>query len=376
MVQGPPGAGKTALLYECAKRARAIGWDTAKVSIRALYDPETLAKKLNEPYVRSFTDHQEQGGEIGIDVGLKLAGHSKKGKSIEYGGRTVDEVLIEAASSQGLLLVLDEAQNLREAGQVGRDIKHALMDTLESIHNGDLGVPVVLLAGGLGTTSAVFRTFGIGRFRHGCDWLLGPLSDREVSDVLNDWLVEEGGASSLDANFLKWTTTLLSECKNWPQHLHVFACMSARWLEVHGGALPAEVPSVILSTARRIREDYYSKRVAGFSEKDLAVIAALYQPVGENIRLMREVLVAGLAAHQGHSRAEDAFKRLLHRGVLAEVAVGAYSVPIPSMHRWLFAQLAELPKTLPPSAATVSLLGSPVGQSEAGERNTQGSDSE
>ena len=46
LVQGAPGAGKTALLAECAKRAQAVGWRAARIDPDALWDPHALRKAL------------------------------------------------------------------------------------------------------------------------------------------------------------------------------------------------------------------------------------------------------------------------------------------------------------------------------------------
>ncbi|MXW33037.1 MAG: ATP-binding protein [Rhodothermaceae bacterium] len=39
LIQGTPGAGKTALLYECEKRAIAYEWDVTNIEVGALWDP-------------------------------------------------------------------------------------------------------------------------------------------------------------------------------------------------------------------------------------------------------------------------------------------------------------------------------------------------
>ena len=55
LIQGAPGAGKTALLAECVKRASEKGWKTASISTRALHDPSSLAKHLAVPYETQVT---------------------------------------------------------------------------------------------------------------------------------------------------------------------------------------------------------------------------------------------------------------------------------------------------------------------------------
>ncbi len=42
LIQGAPGAGKSALLDECKKRAQEKGWKTAEIEPAALWDPDAL----------------------------------------------------------------------------------------------------------------------------------------------------------------------------------------------------------------------------------------------------------------------------------------------------------------------------------------------
>ena len=46
LIQGAPGAGKTALLYECEKHARAREWQVAEIGVRSLWDPNQLLDSL------------------------------------------------------------------------------------------------------------------------------------------------------------------------------------------------------------------------------------------------------------------------------------------------------------------------------------------
>ena len=75
LIQGAPGAGKTALLAECAKRAKEKGWKTAHISTRALHDPSALAKDLGVPYETQIT--QSKSAELSL--GGSVAG-GKKGR--------------------------------------------------------------------------------------------------------------------------------------------------------------------------------------------------------------------------------------------------------------------------------------------------------
>jgi len=52
-----------------------------------------------------------------------------------------------------------------EVQELGNNLSQEKLETLASIHNGKTRYPVVLLCGGLGTSSTVFGRLGISRFR-------------------------------------------------------------------------------------------------------------------------------------------------------------------------------------------------------------------
>lgn len=46
LIQAAPGAGKSALLYECARRAGKRGWETLKINTKALWDTDAMCQLL------------------------------------------------------------------------------------------------------------------------------------------------------------------------------------------------------------------------------------------------------------------------------------------------------------------------------------------
>lgn len=153
LIQGAPGAGKTALLYECEKLAREKRWKTAEINPPALWDPDVLCYFLgrnNPPKV--------VGGSI--QIGTK--GIANAELEIKWLQLSILKKL--QSMRKPLLLKLDEAQtlgtvNAPPAGQAG-----TTANVLKAIHNGELGRPVILMAGGLGTTADAFGSLGISRF--------------------------------------------------------------------------------------------------------------------------------------------------------------------------------------------------------------------
>ncbi len=70
LIQGAPGAGKTALLNVLSERAKEFNWEVSKISIEDLYTPASMAQSLG----KSYTMDQEQAAKVGVSL-------SKRGMS-------------------------------------------------------------------------------------------------------------------------------------------------------------------------------------------------------------------------------------------------------------------------------------------------------
>lgn len=178
LVHGAPGAGKTALLAELCKVAKR--WKHACISLTALHDPVAMAQALGRAYAIDLKASME-AGIIYVKGGIveTVAGHA-----------TPIEILKCAATKHGLILVLDEAQRLSTFAE-GSQEHVRVSDTLDLIHNGELEIPVMLLAGGLSTTLDAFASFGISRFTPQCKPTLGGLSSHDTKTIIRKFLHHE-----------------------------------------------------------------------------------------------------------------------------------------------------------------------------------------
>ena len=209
-----------------------------------------------------------------------------------------------------------------------------------------MDVPVVLVAGGLGTSQKVFKSFGIRRFRRGRVHQLGALDPIYACAVIHDWLVNDGGAPKDHPYLGHWIDTMAAECHGWPQHLQVYAQHAAGWLKYHSGELTSEVPPVVLAEARKDRQEYYDGRVAELEDPDRVILANMVRDKGKGGTLLKKEVVAAFTEGRTRAQAEQLFDQLLHKGVVT--GTGRYHIPIPSMHDWLVEQYAEpMPIRLP-----------------------------
>ncbi|MDE2731978.1 MAG: ATP-binding protein, partial [Bacteroidota bacterium] len=164
--QGPPGAGKTALLARMVSEAEAVGWRCVEINPQVLAEPDVMAQSLGNAYV------QRRGESVDADA---MSVKSGLDKTIA-GTRTVGGILRDCLSRRArLVLILDEAQHLGDPMSQVR--AESLRDALKSIINGHTGRKTVLLMGGLGHTWDAMRKRGASRLEDDCVRNLGRVSD-------------------------------------------------------------------------------------------------------------------------------------------------------------------------------------------------------
>jgi len=170
-----------------------------------------------------------------------------KGTGLANGLQKVYEALL-VAKKRPLLLIRDEVQTL-DIAFVNPEKCDALTQTLRWIHNGETSYPVVLLCGGLGTSSEIFGYLGISRFRDKCKVNLGRLPEVDERAVIRDWLVQDGGAQ--EEGIIPWIQTIARETHGCPQHIMVYAQPAAKLLEAQNGKITPESLDTVLEIGRQ-----------------------------------------------------------------------------------------------------------------------------
>ncbi len=334
LIQGAPGAGKTALLDVLSSRAEEKKWEVSKISIEDLYTPASMAQSLG----RSYTVDHEQAAKIGvkfIEGGYvrSVAGHASP-----------KEILKSLAPEEGLILVLDEAQYLINLNETPSE-KHVARDTLDVIHNGDVGRPVVLLAAGLGTTESALNSLGISRFVRDCTVGLGALGEESEWAVIRDWLTKDGGAKGDPA---PWIHAIAQQTHGWPQHIISYVKSAVAYLKSNNHRMTDDGLQIVLEKGNEFRLDYYETRAREFSLQQRRVIGSFIAKYQPDEYFEKEDLMALLDAKYAPKPASKFFDDLLHSGILHKQDGGVYGIPIPSMQTWLIEEYGrdrmELPR--------------------------------
>lgn len=337
LIQGAPGAGKSALLSECEKLAKSAGWKVADIGVGALWDSGKLLDALGLGDRFKVT-------EKSIQFGLKnIFGWGYKNTRPPP---TVNNIL--KGDRQPLLLILDEANALGGDGVPPTNQRANTIEVLGAIHNGKLGRPAVLLAAGLGTTAKAFESLKISRFARNCFVELGALSKEAERAVIQDWLKKEGGAKGDPA---VWMDAIAREAHGWPQHILSYVDPAAvHQLKADGGSMTAGGLRNVLEAGQDIRSAYYEQRTRDFSWKQRRSLAELILRVPAEHGLDEEDILESLTQEYGPEKSKDLFRDALDRGIIHKQE-GRYAVPIPSMRRWLISNYAretiEIPHSMP-----------------------------
>lgn len=318
LVHGAPGAGKTALLSECADAAARNGWLVAPDVVHLAFADE---RRMKHEMAELRTLQTKDGEDVYTDVPQRAKGWRP--------------FQVLADGDQPLLLVTDEAQNLRIlSDRPTTDPEKAVaVETLSKIHNGKLRRPVILLAGGLSDTESVFANLGIARFAGGCNNTLGALNDEDTRAVIHDWLIHRGEVLE---DTTKWVDAIAQDTHGWPQHIIVYVGHALGRLSLDGRMMTSKGLAHVLKQGRRGRERYYRKRISSFNPVELTALAKALQAAGPGDHVCQHSIVQSLLATYPYEEAIRLFNLSVHKGVLSkDQGRDDYSIPIPSMRNWL-----------------------------------------
>ncbi len=321
LIQAAPGAGKTALLAECARIAAAGQFAVAAVDPYKILNPRVLHKSIHKSW-KNWRRWLAQG-KVGIDIGLLTA-------EVAGGGAAETSLDVIESGKGGLLLLLDEAQSLDDLA-AGKGIPFmGAKSMLTAIHNGEADRPVILLAAGLSATKQVFSDLKISRFKAGCYVELGPLSTKEERKVIKDWLTQDGGA---EGDTTMWIDAIAAETYGWPQHVATYAQIAALQVQRDKGKMTSTGLQAVLKAGRLERTKFYESRADGLQEHHRKAIAHAFAEVREDHTQTGLVIMRQLTEAVGEAKADTVFKFALHKGVL-DFRNGRYAIPIPSMRDW------------------------------------------
>lgn len=356
LIYGAPGAGKSALLEELARRWRAREASDAPIPLFVSADDfaepalvaEAILDTLNPgatPVSASSrrTAWSAQAGFLSRRVETETSRDSPLAE-VSGGRRNPWAMLREFAPSQDwpgpMILLIDEAQ-----GMTG-DMSNGENSLLKALHEGRHGFPLTAVMSGLSDTLQVLRELGVSRLSEGAAHALGPLSGsecREAVAALLDRHRVKGGAEDR----AEWAGAISERCNGWPQHLHNYLAGTARSLIDAGGDLARAELDAALEHGDRARVNYYNARLTGLAPAHGAIRSILSRiPDGGLLTGEVMAMTQRTATEAGFDNGPQFYKALLHAGVLHEDGALMCHCPIPSFRRHILDTFSTEPGSL------------------------------
>ncbi len=321
MIQGAPGAGKTALLDKLRLVAEDRKWKTAEIDAPALWDVKTLRESIPDRNILKKLSGKVNAGlpEVGsIEISVKDSAESIK-KVLKSGRKP-------------LLLILDEAQMLGGSNKPVGQQHTVAANVLKAIHNGRLGRPVILLAAGLGTTESAFNSLGISRFEGESLINLGRLDKDSEYKVIRDWLTEAGGAID---DPTPWIESISEQTHGWPQHIISYVKPATSYLKSNNHQMTDDGLRIVLEKGNEFRRNYYEARAHDIDVEQRQSLSISLAHVPLDGTTTRTSIIATLNEEYPPEVADNLFKQALEQGIIDKRKGGYYGVPIPSMQTWL-----------------------------------------
>ena len=315
IVSGCPGIGKTALLRRFADECR-----TDHLVVEATLDDMESVAALTACVVDSGR------GKYGVALDkLPNIGH------IRDLARFVRAAVDLAAPTKGVILLLDEAQQVAEGHH---------NSVIHYLHTGSQDQPVFPVFFGLDDTRDSLERAGASRIPTESRIGLSTLPGEDAEAVLRNFERLFGVRTPPDL-----ADRLLRDSQGFPQHLNsALRSLGEEWLRA-GGRVGGLDAGAVLDKAKARREAYYEGRLDGSFGRNTRLAAAAADLAGRG-EMDREglidVLVGKFVGTLGRppgpatdKAAEDFFRSIVRRGLLAPDANGVYRTPIPSFLKWL-----------------------------------------
>lgn len=323
LVQGPPGAGKTALLEECAALASQRPNHTV---LRVL--PEELCS------VRGLIKAIDSA--LGVRVASRLSrALDERGWRIDPiglpprpGGRESAATLMKARESawkhQVIVLLVDEAQNIPADSARARAV-------ISYLHGGARKARILLACYGLGNTQDKLAELGASRLAHGRLTTLQPLAVEQARESIGR-VFSSCGVAAPAPDRDRWLEALAALSLGWPQHLRAIASVALEHLAARGMNLSASSLEAVIQAGRAARKRYYDQRLSGvmlWLPVYREIAEALRRANASHLRLDQIAEIACPHLARWDLSLEEFLSRTLRAGVLG-AQDSRYSIPIPS----------------------------------------------
>ncbi len=372
IVQGAPGAGKSALMLECMEAVRQHStplspWVAVSIVPGDLKSPayvmSALIRAIDEEgmrFAKLWPDASSTRMKKLLDFGkliydeLSSRGFSLAGLSVgaRSGAGTRSDIemspaeLFSAAApllkNFDFVVFVDEAQNT--------PIDPMTESVLDCLHRDTRGISLVAAFFGLSDTKDVLRECGLSRLPSERVLNLGSLSLDESKTSLERMINAYYVGSKEEKDI--WVNALAELSQGWPQHINRVGVASGRAIRSNGGRLERHLLEQALRKGTDLKNEYYAARLEAGKYPPW-----VYQRLASEAAKKQGKLAGILAYEEVHSLTESARKMqgqsvdefvsaALHAGLLTTVEdlPFYYCFPISSLGDYLRSLSLTIPK--------------------------------
>lgn len=358
VAQGAPGAGKTALLREMARRLpehmpdacaiyRPTPWSSRTVSNVLVALAERMMGASGD-LLRTTVMREGTIGAKAIATASQTHSHTTAPAVLSTWDDFETLFTRQAAAAKPTLLLVDEIQRMDDDVETRELLYHL---------HGQTTFPILLVCGGLSVSASHLEGLGLSRLAEKCILHVAALTLDEARHSLEESLrILAEDVGGITGHFDQWARRLAPATHGWPQHITchfqaaVRALLASDEPAFEGGSLRRA-----LALAEADMRSYYDRRLEAARASPL-IVYAVYKASRSNPVNRAEAMaivssvVPALDPHEREDhrasfhRSGECVDQMLYAGVLGHATASRRSplgIPIPAMATHVASLLTE-----------------------------------
>ncbi len=360
VIQGAPGAGKSALLQKIAEE-----WPLGAKDKPAAISVAASSLKLPMGSLLEIIARK-----AGKDNGIKRTLARFKSLTVNLAGMADFTVDMDASQLTGksltpVVLLIDEIQTIL-SGNVTDQARERITENIELLHTGEHDAPLFPIYGGLANSADLLRAAGLTRLASGSELTLPRFSAGEMDELLVRYVEQHlASAQPSKSTVNSWSVALRRDCQGWPMHCINFLISLSKEIKVNDWRPTAIDFDAVLNCARQLRFSYYAHRMQGILQNRYILISKVLEEM-ERVSSMQEDQLVFVIDQANQNRlpgdlgrsslpedltAQQFFEEMLHAGLVQKINKDKLTCPIPSLASYVAAKA-----TLPPSSLHEAVL--------------------
>ncbi len=355
VIQGAPGAGKSALLEKIADEWPLGGSGSA---MAVSLDPGVL--KLPMPdCLRAIAHALTPVPGIGWRLRQSLRSFSLGVPGFAQVDLGVESTEESPRPPVPVLLLFDEIQTvLNEPSSESRGV---LTDNLRLLHTGRHQAPLFPIYGGLANSADLLRAAGLTRLSMGSERTLSRLSEAEMVEWMRRFVDEHLSSARPDPTTLVcWENALQRDSQGWPMHGRNFLIALAEEIRTRDWRPAAVDLDAVCRRAQQLRFRYYGHRLQGALQNRHVLVSTVLDEMAmsppmradqvldllSRVHRVRSTKQEDRGALPDGMTAEQTLDLMLQAGLVQKTDDGRLTCPIPSLASYIAAQVTWPPSPL------------------------------